>query len=78
VREFDAFERLPQITAPTLVIHGDSDVLLKHENGALVAGLITGSEFRTIEGVGHMFFWEKPQESARAIIEFLSRVPAPA
>jgi pimeloyl-ACP methyl ester carboxylesterase len=76
VRGFDAFDRLPQIAAPTLVIHGDSDVLLQHQNGALVAGLIPNSEFRTIEGVGHMFFWEKPAESASAIAEFLSRVPA--
>ncbi|HUF53480.1 MAG TPA: alpha/beta fold hydrolase [Dehalococcoidia bacterium] len=78
VREFDAFDRLPGITLPTLVIHGDSDVLLPHENGAVVAGLIPGSEFATIEGVGHMFFWEKPEEAADAIIEFLLRVPARA
>jgi len=78
VREFDAFDRLPQITASTLVIHGDSDVLLRHENGALVAGLIPNSKFKTIEGVGHMFFWEKPAESAAAIIEFLARVPQAA
>lgn len=74
VREFDAFERLPAVAAPTLVIHGDADVLLPYENGAMVAGLIPGSDFRTIEGVGHMFFWEKPEESAGAIIEFLERV----
>jgi pimeloyl-ACP methyl ester carboxylesterase len=32
---------------------------------------------RIIPGVGHCFFWEKPPESAGAIIEFLkSAVPA--
>jgi pimeloyl-ACP methyl ester carboxylesterase len=32
---------------------------------------------RIIPGVGHMFFWEKPEEEAGAIIEFLkSAVPA--
>jgi 3-oxoadipate enol-lactonase len=78
VNGFDAFDRLPQIQAATLVIHGDSDILLKQENGAMVAGLIPGSEFVTIEGVGHMFFWEKPEESSRTIIEFLSRVSVSA
>jgi hypothetical protein len=29
-------------------------------------------------GLGHMFFWEKPEESARIITEFLSKVPAAA
>jgi pimeloyl-ACP methyl ester carboxylesterase len=73
VREFDAFDRLPLVQAPTLVIHGDEDRLLVHENGAMVAGLIPGSEFVTIEGAGHMFFWEQPEESARAIVEFLEQ-----
>ena len=78
VTQFDAFDRLPSITAPTLVVHGDSDLLLHHENGALIASLIPGSEFCTIEGAAHMFFWEKPAESTQAIIEFLSRVPVTA
>jgi pimeloyl-ACP methyl ester carboxylesterase len=39
---------------------------------------ITGSSMHIIQGVGHCFFWEKPEESARAVIEFLSRVPVSA
>jgi hypothetical protein len=32
---------------------------------------------RIISGVGHMFFWEKPEESAGEIVEFLkTAVPA--
>ncbi|NIR02046.1 MAG: alpha/beta hydrolase, partial [Gemmatimonadales bacterium] len=39
---------------------------------------IEGSQVRILPDVGHMFFWEKPEESAKAIVEFLSSVPAPA
>ncbi|MEX1195730.1 MAG: alpha/beta fold hydrolase [Dehalococcoidia bacterium] len=78
VQQFDAFDRLPQITAPTLVIHGDGDRLLVPENGAIIAARIPGAELKTIAGVGHMFFWEKPAEAASVIVEFLSRVPQAA
>ena len=75
IQRFDTFDRLPQIETPTLVVHGDHDRLLPHDNGALIAGLITGAEMKTIPGAGHMFFWEKATESAEAIAEFLARIP---
>ena len=77
VREFDAYDRLGQIRAPTLVVHGDVDVLIPRANGALLRERIPGAEMVQISGVGHMFWWEKPEESAQAIVEFLSRVPSP-
>ncbi len=75
IREFDTFDRLPQIETPTLVVHGDVDRLLPHENGVLIAEQIPGSEMKTIAGAGHVFFWEKATESAEAIAEFLARIP---
>ncbi|MCH7808971.1 MAG: alpha/beta hydrolase [Chloroflexi bacterium] len=78
IRQFDTFDRLPQIKIPTLVIHGDSDRLLPHDNGALIAGQIAGAEMKTLAGAGHVFFWEKPTESAEAISEFLARIPQTA
>jgi len=78
IREFDTFDRLPQVKTRTLVIHGDCDRLLPHDNGVLIAGQIAGSEMKTIEGAGHVFFWEEPAESAAAISEFLARIPQAA
>jgi pimeloyl-ACP methyl ester carboxylesterase len=74
----DVSARDSSITAPTLVIHGSADRLVPPANGDQVAAAIPGAERRTIEGVGHMFFWEKPEESAQIVTEFLSRVPAAA
>ena len=73
IREFDTFDRLAQIETATLVIHGDSDRLLPHDNGVLIAGQIAGAEMQTIAGAGHVFFWEQPNRAANAIIEFLAR-----
>ena len=77
IQKFDTYERLPAITAPTLIVHGDRDQLVPVGNADILRQRIAGSQVRIIAGVGHMFFWEKPEESAEAIIEFLkSAVPA--
>jgi len=77
IQGFDTYERLPRITAPTLIVHGDRDQLVPVGNADILGQRIAGSQVRIIPGVGHMFFWEKPEEAAGAIIEFLkSAVPA--
>lgn len=78
IATFSTVGRGKAITSPTLVIHGDVDRLMPPANGDNVHAEIPGSQQRTINGVGHMFFWEKPEESAKIITEFLSKVPAAA
>ena len=69
---------MSQVKAPTLVIHGDVDRLVPPANGDILANGIAGAEKLTLEGAAHMFFWEQPERTAEAIIEFLARVPAEA
>jgi pimeloyl-ACP methyl ester carboxylesterase len=64
----DTHERLGQISLPTLVIHGDADRLLGYDNGCEIAARIP-ARLETLEGVGHMFWWEQPQRSAELIRE---------
>jgi pimeloyl-ACP methyl ester carboxylesterase len=75
IQAFDAYGRLPGISAPTLVIHGDRDVLVPPANAVVLRERIPGAELRVIEGAAHNFFWEKPEESAAVISEFLAAVP---
>ena len=75
---FDSYDRLPQIKSPTLIIHGDRDVLVPTKNGPILHDRIADSTLRIGPEVAHMFFWEKPAESAGAIVEYLASVPAPA
>lgn len=67
--EHDTHERLGGIDLPTLVIHGDVDRLLRYPNGQAIASLVPGARLATLEGVGHMFWWEQPQRSAELIRE---------
>ena len=46
-------ERLGSLRAPTLVIHGDADILVPVENGRNVAAAIPGARLVEIEGMGH-------------------------
>lgn len=65
----DTSARLSAIELPTLVVHGDVDRLLGPGNGRLIASLIPAARLETLEGIGHMFWWEQPGRSAELIRE---------
>jgi pimeloyl-ACP methyl ester carboxylesterase len=65
----DAGDRLHKISAPTLVIHGDRDEMLDVLNGELIARLVPGARLEILPGVGHLFWWEQPEVSARLVLE---------
>jgi pimeloyl-ACP methyl ester carboxylesterase len=44
---------LPAVRVPTLVVHGDADILVPVENGRLVAAAIPGARLLEIRGMGH-------------------------
>jgi 3-oxoadipate enol-lactonase len=63
----DTSARLPGVDVPTQVVHGTLDELLPVQNGHMIAGLIPDSRLEIFEGVGHMFFLEKPQHTAELV-----------
>jgi 3-oxoadipate enol-lactonase len=71
----DTNARLGQIAAPTLVIHGTEDRLLPVQNGKLIAARIPGAQLEIFDGVGHLFFWERPERSAE-LVRAHAAVPA--
>jgi 3-oxoadipate enol-lactonase len=76
VQSHDTLERLGNIAAPTLVIHGTEDEMLPYPNAVLIASRIPGAQLETLDGVGHMFWWEQPQRSAEAIRALVAAQPA--
>jgi 3-oxoadipate enol-lactonase len=71
----DTSARLAQLAIPTLVIHGSEDQMLPVSNGRMIAALVPHARLEIFDGVGHLFFWERPAESAELIRE-LAAVPA--
>jgi pimeloyl-ACP methyl ester carboxylesterase len=64
-------DQLSQIAAPTLVVHGDTDPLVPHENGRYLAAHIRGAQLLTYPGVGHLPPIEAPRRFNREVIAFL-------
>ncbi len=64
---------LRRITAPTLVLWGESDGIVKPAYGRAYAGLIPGSRFELIEKAGHHPEIEQPEAFAKTASAFLSR-----
>lgn len=65
--------RLHRITSPTLVIWGEKDGFVPRSHGETYAKLIPHSgELNIISGAGHSAHVEKPEETARMVLNFLS------
>lgn len=56
----DAFDRLPQIGVPTLVLAGEIDLATPPRFGRVVADRIPGAEFEVLPGEAHQPFQEVP------------------
>jgi pimeloyl-ACP methyl ester carboxylesterase len=70
---FDVENELSTITADTLVITGDDDIVVPPENSSNLAACIPGANLETISGSGHMVFVEKADEFNRIVSQFLKR-----
>jgi pimeloyl-ACP methyl ester carboxylesterase len=61
-RTHDTTERLSEITAPTLVLAGEFDVILPPRFGQAVAAAIPNARFEVMPGEAHQPFQEVPDE----------------
>jgi len=76
VQAWDAWDRLGGLSVPTLVLHGTEDAVIDVENARRMAGAIPGAELGLIEGAGHLYHSEQPDEADRIVLRFLARVDA--
>ncbi|OBF91600.1 hydrolase [Mycobacterium sp. 852002-51163_SCH5372311] len=56
------------ITAPTVVLHGSADPMVRPRNGRAVAAAIPGARFVVVDGMGH----DLPEPVWRPILEILT------
>lgn len=72
ILSWEAYSRLDQISAPTLVIHGLSDRLVPAGNGKLIADRIPGAKLVLLENASHIFTTDQTDAAQEAIMEFLA------
>ncbi len=70
----DAWSELSRLALPTLVIHGDADLLVPTTNGRLLAERIPGAELVIVPGAGHMLQADGGDVVRDALLEFFARV----
>ena len=67
----DAWDDLPRVVAPTLVVHGTADEVNPTANGTLLAQRIPGATLHLIEGARHGYFWSHRTQASPVVIDFL-------
>jgi len=72
----DAWAQLPEISAPTLVLTGDEDILIPPDNARILAERIPDARLRVIEGGAHQFVVEKADAFNAAVLAFLNGLDA--
>ncbi len=72
----DLPDRLSSITAPTLVITPEVDVIIPRQHSEAYAEAIDGAELRVLPHCGHALYFEQPDLVADEVIDFLADTPA--
>lgn len=65
---------IARLAVPTLVLHGEADVLIPVDNGRAFAATIPGARLVTYPGVGHVPMEQIPDRSAADLEAFLGEV----
>jgi 3-oxoadipate enol-lactonase len=62
-----------RIDVPTLVLHGDADLIVPVENGRMLASRLPNARYVELPGRGHNVPLEDPATFNRLVLEFLER-----
>lgn len=73
MQTWDAFDRLPTMRVPTLVVHGSEDGVIDVENARVLASRIPGAELAILEGAGHVYHSEQAEVADELVLDFVRR-----
>ncbi|MGQ9632055.1 MAG: alpha/beta fold hydrolase [bacterium] len=71
IKGYDASDQLGRISAPTLVIVGEEDILTPPRLSRYIASRIPDAKLAILKGGAHALFTEVPDLAHRAILDFL-------
>ena len=70
---FDRVADLRRVRAPTLIVHGDADLLVPLDAAHVLAAGIPGAELHVVEGAGHGAALEAADGVARVLLDWVER-----
>ena len=68
--EIDLAERLGDIAAPTLLIHGEQDAIVPRSEQKWLLARLPNARLVTLDGTGHAPHWERPERYATELATF--------
>jgi 3-oxoadipate enol-lactonase len=71
--QWDGYDRLQTITAPTLVLHGELDALVPPENGRNIASRIPAAELVVVPQANHLLMTDQPDHVSSLVRDWLDR-----
>jgi pimeloyl-ACP methyl ester carboxylesterase len=71
---FDAETQVKQISVPTLILQGDSDLIIPPKNAEMLSAAIPTSKLKFIEGGHHLCFIENHEAFNTAVMSFIDVV----
>jgi pimeloyl-ACP methyl ester carboxylesterase len=74
IQTHDTTERLGSLNVPTLVLAGETDILIPVELSRQLHSLIRGARWATTKG-GHACLWEYPDQFNEAFMSFIASLP---
>ena len=72
--DIDISELLPNITAPTLALAGDSAPIVPPQQSQIIAERVPKGEKVLLEGAGHLPMFERQNEYNRAITDWVEKL----
>lgn len=72
--DIDISDLLPNITAPTLALTGDSDIIVPPQQASLIARQVPGAELALIQGSGHMPMAERREQYESILADWVTKV----
>lgn len=74
IGRFNGLPIVPSILdLPTMILHGTSDRVIPYEQGQVLSEHLPKAEFVSFQDVGHLFWNQVPEETNKAITNFLTK-----
>lgn len=71
IKGYDSLDRLPLIKAPTLVLTGTKDRVVKPESSNTLSQKIPNAKLVKIDNGSHLICWEKSKDFNKEVLDFL-------
>jgi 3-oxoadipate enol-lactonase len=73
VQTWDAYDRLPELGMPVLVLHGSEDRVIDVGNAQVLASRIPDAELAILDGAGHVYHSEQAERADEVVLDFVRR-----